>query len=391
MRTTLLLTQAALSVVLLVGAGLFIRSLQNVRGLDVGIDLDRVLMVQMDELYRGDFAAERVRELFRLAHERAVALPGVESAALAGGSVPMRTANAMSMRIPGRDSLPPLPNGGPYFSMIGAEFLGTIGARIVRGRAITPAEERVGARVMLVNETIAAHYWPEGDPVGECVTLRQDSVCTEIVGIVQNVMTFRMVGDERGVVYVPITHSAVATMPGRALLVRTTSRAPITIAALRREMQGLASDMPYVGIRSFADMVAPEIRPWRLGATMFGIFGGVALLIAAVGLYSVIAYLVTQRTHEIGVRMALGARRQDVVSLVLGEGMRVAVVGLVLGVVAALLAGRFIADLLYETSPRDPGIIATVATILALVAAAAAIVPSWRASRVDPVTALRAE
>jgi ABC-type antimicrobial peptide transport system permease subunit len=244
---------------------------------------------------------------------------------------------------------------------------------------------------MVINEKLARGYWPDGDPLGECVTVDSDSACTAIVGIVQNVLMFNMVNDERSLIYLPATHPLLHGYQRGALLVRATERAPISAAVLRREIQGIAPNMPYLEIRPYEVVVAPELQPWRLGATMFGIFGVVALLIAAVGLYSVIAYLVSQRTHEIGVRMALGARRQDVVRLVLGEGLQVALIGLGLGIVVALLAGRFVVDLLYETSPRDPAIIGAVAAILTVVAAAAAIVPSWRASRVDPVSALRAE
>ena len=391
LRSALLVSQAALSVVLLVGAGLFVRSLHNVRNLDVGIDLDRVLLVHMDDLYRRETPRARVEELFRLARERAASLPGVESVALLGGSVPTRTANAIGVRIPGRDSLPDLPGGGPYFAMVGADYFRTIGARVVKGRAVDDADVRMGARVMLVNETIAKHYFPDADPVGQCAMIWRDSVCTRIVGVAQDIMMFGMIEDVRGQVYVPPSHPALARFPGGSMIVRLDARAPISAGGLRRELQSVAPDMPFVGIQSFAELVAPELQPWRLGAMMFGIFGGVALLIAAVGLYSVIAYLVSQRTHEIGVRMALGAARADVVALVMREGIGVALVGLALGVAAALVAGRFVVELLYETSPRDPAILAAVALVLAAVAVAAAMLPSWRASRVDPATALRSE
>ena len=179
--------------------------------------------------------------------------------------------------------------------------------------------------------------------------------------------------------------------PSSALLVRATSNAPTLAGAVRRELQSLSPNMPFVNVNRFEELVAPQIQPWRLGATMFAVFGMLALLIAAVGLYSAIAYAVVQRTHEIGVRMALGAQQADVVQLVLLDGVRVVGIGLVVGMLAALAGGRWLKPLLYETSPRDPSIFAIVALTLAGVAVAASLIPAWRAARVNPMVALRAE
>jgi ABC-type antimicrobial peptide transport system permease subunit len=147
----------------------------------------------------------------------------------------------------------------------------------------------------------------------------------------------------------------------------------------------------YVTVRPLADIIAPEMRQWELGATMFTIFGGLALLVAAVGLYSVVSYGVAQRTHELGVRVALGAQTRDVVRLVLGEGLRLAVIAVVIGTAIAVLAGRWVAPLLFDTSPRDPAILAGVALVLVAISAAASAIPARRASRVDPNIALRAD
>jgi len=388
----LLVTQAALSVVLLVGAGLFVRSLHRVRAHDVGIDLPRVLLVRMD-LERAGFAAPRVRAVYAAAAERARQIPGVERAALAAMSVPMQTGAALRTTIPGRDSLPALPNGGPYYGAVGTDYFAALGARVVRGRGITDADERLGARVAVVNETLARHYWPaeSGSPLGACVLLGSDSTCTEVVGVVQDIMLFRLVADERAQLYFPLTHPAFpASAPG-ALLVRTYGEAASVTGPLRRALQALAPGMPYVDVRSFEELVAPQLQPWRLGATMFALFGGLALAIAAVGLYGVLAYTVSQRTHELGVRMALGATTRDVVGLVVRDGVRVAGVGLALGAAAALAAGRFVAPLLYETSPRDPVVLGAAAVTLLAVAVLASLIPARRAAHVEPSVALRGE
>ena len=392
LRTGLLVAQAALSVVLLVGAGLFVRSLRKVHDADVGIDLERVLLVRTD-LRQAGYDAPRIRETFRRAQERLAALPGVERTALVAASTPMRMAKGVRVRVAGRDSLPDLPHGGPYLGAVTADYLATLGADIVRGRGFTDADEATGARVMLINRTVAKYWFPGADPVGRCATIGEEDACTEIVGVTEDILLFRMVGEERGQYYLPLTHPAaiVDAGPPQAMLVRTATGSEAAAAAVRREVQALAPDMPYVHVQRFADLVAPEMRPWRLGATMFGIFGALALVIAAVGLYGVIAFSVAQRTHEIGVRMALGAAGGRIVRAVLLDALRMVGAGVALGALAALAAGRWIAPLLHDTSPRDPAIHLLVAATFAAVAVAASAVPAWRASRVDPAVALRAD
>ncbi len=391
-RTGLLVVQAALSVVLLIGAGLFVRSLDRVRAIDVGIDLDRVLLARMD-LTRAGMSTQRIQEVFRTAKERVKRLPGVERATLVGATVPKQTGSAISIYLPGRESIPMLPGGGPYHSIVDSDYFATLGTKVLRGRALALADEVRGARVAVVNETMARHFWPGEDAVGKCLLLldRDGQPCTEVVGVVQNALLFGIT-DERGLYYVPFSHPAVVKSPPEALLVRA-QKARLTrlASAVRREMQVISPDMPYVGVQSYEELVAPELQPWRLGATMFSVFGSLALVIAAVGLYSVVAYLVTQRTHEIGVRMALGAGTTEIVRLVLRDSARVVAAGLGLGTTVVLLAGRWLQPLLYQTSAHDPVIIAAVAAVLASAALAASLVPTWRATRVNPAVALRAE
>lgn len=389
LRSGLLVAQAALSVVLLVGAGLFLRSLDRVRATDVGIDLSSVLLVDMNLTSTG-FDRAQIRATWKAAADRVVALPGVERSALVAGSVPLRTGTGMSVKIPGRDSLPQLPNGGPYSGIVGADYFATLGARINWGRDFTQTDERLGARVAIINETVAEYYWAGANPVGECVRLGSDSACTEIVGVVEDVMLFRVVGDIRGQVYVPLSHPAWPRVPS-ALLIRTAGDPNATAELVRREVQALSPNMPFVNVAAFETLVAPQLQSWRLGATMFTIFGTLALVIAAIGLYSVLAYAVTQRIPEIGVRMALGATRGNIVRLFIRTGLAVAAAGLVLGVLISVTAAPAIGDLLYETSPRDPSVIGAVVVVLLLVAVAASIAPALRAARVDPSVALRSD
>jgi predicted permease len=390
LRTGLLVVQAAFSVVLLVGAGLFVRSLAQVRALDVGIDLDRVFLARMD-LRRVGMPPQRVEELFHTAHDRVRRLSGVERATLVGASIPKRSAQATGFLLPGHESIPALPGGGPYYSAVDSDYFGTLGTKVVRGRAFAEPDEAKGARVAVVNQTMARHLWPGQDPIGQCLLLPETGQpCTEVVGVVQNVVLFSVM-DERALYYLPLTHPAVAKSAPDALLVRAARGFPRLGGTVRGEIQSLAPDMPYVSVQSYEELVAPELQPWRLGATMFTVFGGLALVIAAVGLYSAVAYLVTQRTHEIGVRMALGAETADVVRIVVGDAAGVVAAGLSLGFAVALAAGHWIQPLLYQTSAHDPAVFAAVAAALAGAALAASLIPAWRASRVDPAVALRAE
>jgi predicted permease len=388
-RTALLGLQAALSIVLLIGAGLFVRSLHNVTERDVGVDLDRVLMVTMD-LSRAGFDSSRIAEIFETASERLRGMPGVERAVVVKGTVPMLTANAFDLTVSGVEE-PELPGGGPYTAGVTHEFLSTLGARVVRGRNLRADENRTMTRVMLVNEMVANAYWPDSDPVGQCARVGDEETCTEVVGVVENVMLFSVVRDDRALVYLSASHPMIAERRPSALLVRVQANAEDLVPLLAREIQAITPNMPYVNVRPYSDLVAPQLGPWRLGATMFTLFGAIALVIAAVGLYSVMAYLVSQRTQDIGVRMALGAQRADIVRLVAWQTVRAVLVGLVLGGIAAAYASRWLGDLLYETSARDPLVYGAAVGALALAAAVASVVPARRSAAIDPAQALRAE
>jgi putative ABC transport system permease protein len=390
LRQLLLALQAALSIVLLIGAGLFVRSLSNVVGRDVGVTLDRVALVSMN-MKRAGFTPGEIDQTYALALQRVSHLPGVERAALVAASVPMRSGSAMGITMPD-GSRPNLPGGVPFYSVAGNDFFGTIGAVVRSGRSFSDEEQRAPSRVMLINEKLARDYWPGRNPVGECVRLGSDSICTRIIGVVQNIVTFRMIDDDRAMLYLPPSHPGfgVGTHPA-AMLVRTSGDPSNVVGTIRASLQGLSPRMPYVQVSPYTELVAPQLRPWRLGATMFTIFGTIALVIAAVGLYSVMAYLVSQRTHEIGVRMALGARRLDVVRLVAGQALQPIVLGMVVGVACAVWASRWIEPLLYDTSPRDPMVYAAAAIVLGAAAFVAGIVPARRSAAVDPATALRAE
>jgi len=236
---------------------------------------------------------------------------------------------------------------------------------------------------------MAKKIWPKADALGQCIRVGSDTVpCSTVVGIAADIVDRNLTDPPGQQYYAPATQHGGF---GNGLFVRTHGDATGMVSTVRRELQRLMPGVSYVSVTPLTKILEPNVRPWQLGATMFALFGALALLLAAVGLYSVIAYNVTQRCHELGVRIALGAQTGDVLRLVVGSGLRVAVAGIVIGGAIALVAGRFIAPLLYRVSPKDPLIYALAGITLLGVAVLASLVPARRATRVDPNTALRAD
>jgi predicted permease len=388
-RNALLVLQAAFSVLLLVGAGLFVRSLRNVTSLDLGMDLERTLLATMD-LKKLGLPLSEVNDLYTRMAERARAVPGVERAAVAV-TAPSYHSYGTSLRIPGRDSLPNL--DGPYMNGVEPDYFAALGMRIVRGRAFTDDDVRAGNRVVVINETLARIGWPGHDPIGQCLKIGGDTVpCTTVVGVAADSRRQNLIEDPNFHVHVPITQST-QWMDTRVLVVRTKGpRTAPLLSAIALAMQSTAPRLPYAFVRPLSQYrFDAELRPWRLGASMFGAFGVLALVLAAVGLYSVIAFSIARRTHELGVRMALGAQARDVVGMVLRQAVVLASIGAGAGVALALGGGRLIEPLLFHTSPRDPVVFGSVVAVILGISVVASLAPAIRATRVDPVTALRTE
>ena len=384
LRTGLLVMQAALSVLLLVGAGLFVRSLMNVKNLRLGFDADRVLWV--DEHWRGvKLDSVRSVQLREELLERAKRVPGVGNAAR-GLTVPFWFTWSSNLYVDGIDSVAKL---GQFTLQAGSpEIFATMGTRILRGRGITREDAEHAPRVMVVGESMARRLWPGQDAIGKCVRMSIDTApCTRVVGIAEDIRQDN-IGEPALHYYLPIEQ---LQRSNGGLFVRTNGPAAARADEVRRALQPLRPGASYVTVTPMSTIIAPQMRSWSVGATMFTIFGVLALVLAAVGLYSVIAYNVAQRTHEMGVRVALGARSRDVVGLIVREGVRIVVPGVIAGAAIALVAGRWVAPLLFRVSPDDPPVMATVAIVLIVVAVVASWLPAARAARVDPIEALRAD
>lgn len=334
--------------------------------------------------------AEQARRtnVWPAALDRVRALPAVEAAALTIGT-PFRSFFVVQLRVPGRDSLPRLPGGGPYVFAVTDDYFATTGVRIVRGRAFTAMDRAGSEPVAIVNETMARTLWPNADALGQCLLIADAEACSRVVGVAEDARRWRLREEATMQYYVPVGQES--GIGGTKLLVRPRPGARGVGAALRETLFALDPSLSYVEVVPMQDWLDPQIRPWRLGATMFTLFGGLALLIAAVGLYSVIAYGVTQRQAELSIRRALGARGRDIVAMVVREGVGLVVIGVALGAGLALLAGRWIEGLLFDTTSSDPVLFGVVTLALLAVAALASLAPAVRGARVDPLSAVRAE
>jgi putative ABC transport system permease protein len=387
-RTGLLVLQGALSVLLLVGAGLFVRSLSNVTQLRLGYDIDQVLRVNLN--MRG-LTLDSARTL--ALHDRlltaARGISSVERAALSS-SLPFGQLLFGHLRVPGIDTkvLRRLPDF--YVNFVTPEYFAVMGTRIVRGRGFDRRDVAGAPTVIVVSETMAKTLWPGKDALGQCVNIGEgdEETCTSVIGIAEDIKNTRLSDDAALYYYVSAAqfHSDFMGLVLRTLT-GATRQAEVIRQVLQREMPGAS----YVTITPFANVVGHVTRSWRLGATMFAAFGVLALVLAAVGLYAVIAYNVAQRSHEVGVRIALGAQRPAIVWLVVRQGVLLGGLGIVIGAAIALAVAGRIAPLLFAVSPRDPLVYGLVVTVMLAVAIAASAIPAQHAARVDPNVSLRSD
>jgi predicted permease len=387
--SALLSLQAALCVVLLVGAGLFVRSFDNVRSIDIGFDTDGLVFGSLSTTPQHRWGAEAIPSL-----EQAAAalrrMPGVRSTALAlpppmGGYAVTRL-----YRVDG-DSLSRIGRDFPAYTSVSPEYFQTTGVRLLRGRLFATSDGASAPLVMLVSRRMAQLVWPGRSPVGECLIVgKLGQPCTTVVGVVEDTHRMQIVASPAIQFYLPLTQVHGYGAPA---IVARAERG--RVAAVLKELQSqVLSNVPgakYASSKSVDQLLDRELRPWRLGATLFSAFGILALCVAAIGIYSVVAYAMSQRTHEMGVRLALGASVRDIVNLVALDRMLVVALGVAVGIAFALLLGRYVGSLLFGVTPNDASVLIGAAALLIGVAIAASLLPAWRATRIDPATALRAE
>jgi putative ABC transport system permease protein len=390
LRSLLVVSQVALSLVLLTGAGLLIRSFKQLHELNPGFDPQRVLTAGIalpDAKYHED---PRIAAFFQQALQHASTVPGLEAV---GAVSPLPLSGEIAQNILTVEGRPPVSPGERNITnsrVISADYFKAMGIPLIKGRVLTERDTKDAPRVVVINETLARKYFPGEEPLGKRinVTIADDNIA-EIVGVVGDVKHLTL-DKESG----PEAYFSYQQIPSQSmtLVARSKSDNPSALAAgLRQAVEQVDSDQPLSDVRTMEQLLADSLARRRFNMLLLGLFSAVALLLAGVGIFGVMNYSVTQRTHEIGIRMALGAQGGDILKMVLGQGMMLTLIGVAIGLGAAFWLTRFMSGLLYGVTATDPLTFMAVALVLSLVALLAIIIPARRATKVDPMVALRYE
>ena len=395
----LVASEIALSLVLLIGAGLLLRSFLRLVDVKPGFEAHHVVTARMwlghpnnpaDDPYQSlEKRAAFLQEVLR----RSKAIPGVEEAALGyGAGLPLEVSrNPFVLGIDGQaadaERVPVA-----EFSSVSPEFFRVLKTPVIRGRTFTEADDNKGQPVVIINETLARRYWANEDPVGKRVKFgpgqTPNSPWMRIVGVVGDIKSDGFDAASAGVLYTP---SNQRPSYASALYLRTAVDQATLGEAIRREVQAVDPNIPVFDVRTMEDVVAKYLAERRFALELLGVFAGVALLLASIGIYGVMAYTFSQRTNEIGIRMAMGAQRWDILRIAVGEGAIVVAVGVVCGLIGSAVLTRFLQSMLFDVKSTDPMTFATIAALLTAVTFLACLVPAHKATRVDPLIALRHE
>ena len=386
LRQVLVVSQVALSLISLIAAGIFLRSLRDAQTIDTGFETRGVLVMTFN-LGREGYTPERGQLFYEQVAERVAGLPGVRHATVAQNP-PLAGGFARSVFPEGEDTTTRdriLVQVNP----VGLRYFDTMGIPLVRGRDFARTDTTGAPLVVIVNETMAQRFWPGQDAIGKRFKFFGDKDFTTVIGVARDSKYNGVAEDPIPFIFEPIRQNY---SPAATLHVRADGNAAGLAAAVRRSVQEIDPTLSVFNIRTLDEQVAQSLAPLRTNVIVLTAFGLLALLLASIGLYGVASYSVTQRTREIGVRMALGASRSSVLRLVLGQGLVLVAAGLVVGLIGALaLASAIPTQLLPNVSPRDPLTFAGTATLLAVVAVVASYIPAQRATRIDPLIALRTE
>ena len=385
-RSGLLVVQGALSVVLLVGAALFLGSLRSAQAVPKGYDLSQVLVVT--PVFRSADSGVDRTVAYRQLQDAAAAMPGVEGVTTAIAAPLWRTAR-WPIFVSGIDSVSKL--GEFTANAVAANYFSVMGTSILRGRPIEASDRADASPVIVVSRGMGEAIWPGQEAVGKCIRVFADSMhCRTVIGVASDIVqsNYQLGLPKRYHYY--LAADQIPSSP-RYMIVKADGEPAVQAERLRLALQKVMPGSSYVTVRPMETLLDGTYRTWRLGASMFLCFGLLALAVASVGLYGVIGYEVTQRMHEIGVRVALGARRADILRLIVGRTVRLMLVGIVAGGGIALLAGKWLQPLLFEQSANDPRVYGLVAVTMLMVAILASSLPANRASRADPNRSLRAD
>jgi predicted permease len=403
LRESLVVAELGLALVLLIGAGLLINSFVKLQAVDPGFNPRNLLTMTVSLAGASQYVGPSREAFYRQLTEQLTALPGVESASAINHLPLAGDTWGTPLTIEGRALPPPGQEIGVTFRVSRPDYLRTMGARLLAGRDFTERDTPDAPGVVIINETLARRHWPSEDPLGKRITLDDPRDNTRapqwltVVGVVKDIKQNSWTDAPSNEIYLSFqqSRSFYASPSGRftsmTLVVRTTVEPQSLAAAVKETVRGLDRGLPVSEVVSMEQVIADTLWQPRFNLQLIGLFAALALALAAVGLYGVMSYAVAQRTHEVGLRMALGAQRRDVLKLVVGQGMKLALLGVVLGMLASWALTRLMTRLLFEVSATDFTTFAVIALVLMVIALAACWIPARRATRVDPMTALRCE
>jgi predicted permease len=391
LRSILVVAQIALSLVLLIAAGLVVRALQQLQKIGPGFDTQNGLVMSFDIALQG-YDQARGQQFHRQLIERIDALAGVRSASLTDLFPLSINYSSNSFYVEGETTDRGANVPTAMVASIGLDYFSTMGVAMLAGRDFTEKDDDKATRVVIVNEAFVRQILPRvnsiHDAIGKRVRTTPEAPLREIVGVAKDGKYWTIGEASQPFVYFPLLQSYSSTT---TLIVRTNSDAEAMIGAIRTEVQKLDANLPLYDVRTFTEHIGMSMFPARIAATLLTSFGVLALILSAIGIYGVVSYSVAQRTREIGIRMALGAQAADVLRLIAGRGIRLALLGIAIGIVAAFLVTRFMESLLYGVSATDPVTFAVITGLLVLVVLLACYIPARRATKVDPMVALRYE
>lgn len=389
LRNALAGIEIALATILLIGAGLLIQSLANLQRVRVGFESRGLITFQVAPPATKYPIADKAPQFYRALLDSLRSIPGVRSAAVSSG-IPFGAGNYNTSPVAatGKTALPPDTSVPIDWRIASPGYFNAMSIPLLRGRDFTDADGPPASPVMIVSQATAKKFWGEADPIGRALHRVADPKTSfTIIGVVGDVRNTAL-NQESPTLYYPTVFRVAALMD---VVVRTEGAPQALLPAIRQKVHEVDADLALANIRTMDEWVANSAAQPRLNAFLLGAFSAVALLIAAIGIYGVLAYSVTQRTREIGLRMALGAQPGGVLRLIVGEGMQIALIGVCAGLLGGLALARAVASLVYGVPVRDPATFASVAVVLSIVALAACTIPALRAARVDPMVALRHE